>query len=235
MGEVQERVREQLFAMQDTGYRDFHSRLIPNVAPERIIGVRTPELRRFAKAFGKTEDAAEFLKALPHHYYDENNLHAFLIEGIRDYDTCVGQLERFLPYVDNWATCDLMSPKVLGRHKEKLYGQICLWLRSKDTYTVRFALGLLMRYYLDEDFKPEYLELASGVRCGEYYIDMMTAWYFATALAKRYEETLPYLTQRRLPVWVHNKAIQKAVESSRITAEQKRFLRTLRIREKQEG
>ena len=231
MSSVEMEVRQALLAMQDLGYREFHSRLIPGVDPEKIIGVRTPALRKYAKEFGKTENAAEFLNTLPHASYEENNLHGFLIEGMKDYDTCVAYLDAFLPWVDNWATCDMISPGIFKKNREKLVGKIREWIVSGHTYTIRFGIGMLMSLYLDEDFAPEYPELVASVISGEYYVNMMIAWYFATALAKQYEAVLPYLLERRQCVWVHNKTIQKAVESNRISKDIKQYLRTLRIRE----
>lgn len=231
-------IRQRLWELQDSDYRDFHSKLIPNVDKNLIIGVRTPELRSYAKELlrGAKKDSAvqteinEFLAELPHRYYDENNLHAFLLEGIKDYESCLAAVNRFLPYVDNWATCDMMSPKVFARHPGELEAAVKDWLASSDTYTVRFGIGVLMRYFLDEHFDARYLEQAAQTCCEEYYINMMVAWYFATALAKQYEQTLPFLEEQRLPVWTHNKAIQKAIESRRITPEQKAYLRTLKRR-----
>ncbi len=231
MSSVEMEVRQALLAMQDLGYREFHSRLIPGVDPEKIIGVRTPALRKYAKEFGKTENAAEFLKTLPHASYEENNLHGFLIEGMKDYDTCVAYLDAFLPWVNNWATCDMISPGIFKKNREKLVGKIREWVVSGHTYTIRFGIGMLMSLYLDEDFAPEYPELVASVTSGEYYVNMMIAWYFATALAKQYEAVLTYLLERRLCVWVHNKTIQKAVESNRISKDIKQYLRMLRIRD----
>lgn len=230
LSDVEKRVREQLFAMQDIKYREFNSKLIPTVNPETVIGVRTPELRKYAREFSKTSDAEVFFQALPHQYYEENNLHGFLIEGIKDYPSCMAALQTFLPYVDNWATCDLMKPKVFKKHLPELLEEIRKWICSDHTYTVRFGIGMLMTFYLDEGFDREYLELAAGVRSQEYYINMMTAWYFATALAKHYESVIPYMENHCLDDWTHNKTIQKAVESYRITDEQKAYLRTLKIR-----
>ncbi len=223
-----ESVQGRLFELQDPGYRDFHAKLIPTVDKDRIIGVRTPVLRKFAKEYGKSEDAGEFMKVLLHDYYEENNLHAFLIEGIRDYEECIRALDAFLPYVDNWATCDMMAPKIFKKHLAKLEPKIEEWMASEHVYTVRYGIGMLMRYYLDEEFETEYLEKVAAVESEEYYVKMMAAWYFATALAKQYEKTLPFLTEGRLEKWTHNKAVQKAVESNRITAEQKKYLRTLK-------
>lgn len=223
-------VQERLFELQDLKYRDFHSKLMPTVPKECVIGVRTPALRRFAKEFGKTEDAGEFLNELPHRYYEENNLHGFLIAGMKDYDRCIAELDRFLPYVDNWATCDLMSPKIFKKHLSELLEKIKVWIDSEHTYTVRFGIGMLMSFYLDEAFELQYPEMVAKVRSEEYYVNMMTAWYFATALAKQYEAAVPFIENRRLDKWTHNKAIQKAAESCRITDEQKAYLRTLKIK-----
>ncbi len=223
-------IQAKLFELQDPGYKEFHSKLMPTINPDVIIGVRTPALRKLAKELLKTEpDAVEaFMTELPHTYYEENNLHAFLLEGIKDYEECIKALDVFLPYVDNWATCDCMAPKVLGKHPDRLLSQISIWLSSNYTYTVRYAIGLLMRYYLDEQFITKYLEMVANVQSEEYYINMMRAWYFATALAKQYETALPWLEEKRLDVWTHNKTIQKAVESYRITKEQKVYLKTLK-------
>ncbi len=229
---VVRQVQKELFEMQDQAYREFHSKLIPNIDPEKIIGVRTPQLRSYAKQFARREEAAVFLQQLPHEYYEENNLHAFLIEQIKDYDTCVAEWNRFLPYVDNWATCDMPSPKVFKKHLPELIPQIRQWMDSEETYTVRFGIGMLMRFYLEpETFSPEYPGWVAEVRSDEYYVNMMVAWYFATALAKQWEAVIPYIEERRLTQWCHNKSIQKAVESNRITPEQKDYLRGLRRKE----
>lgn len=219
---------KQLFTLQDIGYRDFHSRLIPNIDKAQIIGIRMPILRKFAKNFSKTEEAKRFLHELPHQYYEENNLHMMLITGIRDYETCLAEIERFLPYIDNWATCDFPEPKCFTKHKKDLLPHIRQWIASGKTYTVRYGIGLLMRMYLDEDFTPEYPAMAAEVASEEYYVNMMIAWYFATALAKQWDSVISYLEERRLSPWVHKKTIQKAIESYRITQEQKNYLRTLR-------
>ena len=216
--------------MQDMTYQAFQSKLMPTISPETIIGVRTPLLRKLAKELSGTHQAEAFMRSLPHEYYEENNLHAFLIEKIRDYDTALKETERFLPYIDNWATCDCFCPKVFAKHKEELITHIRLWLESDKLYTVRYAMGMLMRYYLDEDFQPEYLAWAAAVHSEEYYLNMMRAWLFATALAKQPDDALPWLTERRLDAWTHNKTIQKAVESYRIPLEMKQLLRKLRVR-----
>ncbi len=227
---LRDEIQNMLFGLQDERYRNFQSKLIPTVDPETVIGIRTPELRRLAKQLGKEECISEFLNDLPHRYFDENQLHAFLVSDIKDFPKGMAEVNRFLPYVDNWATCDQMSPKVFKKHHPELLGYIKEWLNSNHTYTVRFALGMLMQHFLDENFDPAYLEMAASIRSDAYYINMMTAWYFATALAKQYEAALPYLEKARLDKWTHNKTIQKAVESYRITDEQKTYLKELRKR-----
>lgn len=221
-------ITEKLFALQDLEYKKFHSKLMPTINSDVIIGVRTPDLRKLTKELKGTSEAEQFLTELPHHYYEENNLHGFLLETIKDFDACITALNAFLPYMDNWATCDMMAPKVLKKDLPKLYEWVKLWIASGETYTIRFGVNMLMKYYLDEAFLPDYPELVASIRSEEYYIKMVVAWYFATALAKQYEAVLPYLLEHRLDVWTHNKTIQKAVESYRITPEQKAFLKTLK-------
>lgn len=221
-------LQKRLFELQDTKYRDFHSKLIPDIEKERIIGIRTPVLRRFAKEFGKTAEAADFLEEMPHDYYEENNLHIMLLTQVQDFGKCLEQIEKFLPYIDNWATCDLPLPKCFAKHKEELLEHIRSWIASGETYTIRYGMGVLMRLYLDEDFRPEYPEWVTGVSSEEYYVNMMIAWYLATALVKQWDTVIPYLEERRLSPWVHRKTIQKAVESYRITPEQKGYLKGLR-------
>jgi len=230
MSNTEEEIQRRLLELQDLKYKEFSSKLIPTVNPDAIIGVRAPDLRKFAKDYSKTPEALEFLKILPHTYFEENNLHGFLIETIKDYDAAVTAVDMFLPYIDNWATCDLMSPKVFKKHLPELYEKIRVWLKSDKTYTVRFGIGMLMSFYLDEHFKSEMLDLIAGVRSEEYYINMMIAWYFATVLAKQYDAALPYIQNQRLDKWTHNKAIQKAIESYRISDESKSYLRTLKIK-----
>ncbi len=222
-------IQKQLFALKDEGYKDFNSKLIPNVADDKIIGIRTPILRKFAKELDE-KAAEEFMANLPHEYLEENHLHAFLIEQIKDYDECISALNEFLPYVDNWATCDMLRPKVLGKHLPQLLEQIKIWLDSGNTYTIRFALEMLMLYFLESEFKPEYLSLAAAVKSDEYYINMMVAWYFATALAKQYESTVKLIESKTLDTWVHNKTIQKAIESYRIDNAKKEYLKTQKVR-----
>lgn len=227
MEPVQE-IRDRLFALQDPEYRLFQSKLMPTVDPARVIGVRIPDLRKLSRELAGTEQAAAFVRQLPHDYYEENNLHGFLIASLRDYGETVAALESFLPHVDNWATCDLLHPRAFDKRPEALPDQLFRWLQSDRTYTVRFAMGMLMSLYLDEAFRPEYADWVAGVKSEEYYVNMMAAWYFATALAKRWDDVFPYLTDHRLPVWTHNKAIQKAIESRRISPEQKQILRSLK-------
>ena len=226
--EIVQVLREKLFELEDKDYAEFQRKLIPNVAPETIIGVRTPELRKLAKEAAKLPGIEEYMKVLPHDYFEEYNLHGFLIEGIKDYDRCVEELNAFLPFVDNWDTCDLVSPKVFKKHLPELLGQLQIWMASKRPYTIRFGMEALMRHFLDDYFRPEYLGLAAAIRSEEYYVNMMTAWFFATALAKHYEATIPYIEEQRLDEWTHNKAIQKAIESYRVSDEQKAYLRTLK-------
>lgn len=226
---VQE-IREHLFALQDTKYRDFQAKLIPTVTADSVIGVRTPELRKYAAELLKQGAYDEFLKDLPHRYFDENQLQAFVISGMKDYDRCMEELCRFLPYVDNWATCDQMSPKIFKKHRTELLKKIREWIAGEETYTIRFGIGMLMEHFLEDDFDPQYPELVAQLRSEEYYVNMMIAWYFATALAKQYDAVLPFIEEKRLDPWTHNKAIQKAAESYRITPQQKEYLKGLKIK-----
>ncbi len=221
-------IQNTLFSMQDTAYRNFQSKLIPNIPAESVIGVRTPELRRLAKDLVKNNTAKKFLAALPHQYFEENQLHAFVISEMKDYDDVIEALERFLPYIDNWATCDQLRPKVFRKHTDRLLPEIQKWLKSGETYTIRFAVGMLMCHYLDAHFQPDYPEWVAAIRSEEYYINMMIAWYFATALAKQYDAVIPYIEEGRLDPWVHNKTIQKARESYRVTDAHKAYLHTLK-------
>ena len=223
-------VQTRLFKLQDLKYRDFHAKLMPTVNKEKIIGVRTPALRVFAKKYGKTDEAKEYLQILPHQYYEENNLHGLLIEQIKDYDTCLEELERFLPYIDNWATCDMLAVKVVKNHLDTFIDEVYRWMESDHAYTIRFGISMLMRYYLEDAFQMEYPEKVAQIRSEEYYVNMMRAWYFATALAKQYDKILPFIEKQKLDVWTHNKTIQKAIESYRITPEQKEYLRGLKIK-----
>ena len=222
------KLQKQLFELQDLKYRDFHSKLMPETDKETVIGIRTPVLRKFAKEFAGTSEAEAFLRQLPHRYYEENNLHMMLITGIKDYEKCMEEIQRFLPCIDNWATCDYPAPKCFARHKDQVLEEAKRWISSGETYVIRYGIGMLMRLFLDEDFSSEYLEMAAAVQSQEYYVNMMIAWYFATALAKQWDATVPYIEHHKLPDWVHRKTIQKAVESYRITPEQKEYRKGFR-------
>ena len=218
-------LHKELFALQDKEYRDFTAKLTPSIDKEKIIGVRVPVLRKFAKEFYKNKCAAEeFLSALPHHYYEENLLHGFLVEQIKDFQSAVEYTEAFLPFVDNWAVCDTFSPKIFQKYPKETYEYIQKWIKSDKTYTIRYAVGLLLSNYLDEHFQKEMLQLVSEVKSEEYYVNMMLAWYFATALAKQYETAMPLIEAQTLPPFVQNKTIQKARESRRISTETKEYL-----------
>lgn len=225
----QEAIVKQLFLLQDKKYAAMQVKIIPTVEADRIIGVRTPELRALAKELYKGANAGSFLTCLPHRYFDEDQLHAFIVSQEKEFDKCVSEVEAFLPFIDNWATCDQLSPKAFKKEPEKLLPYIRAWLKSDKTYTVRFAVGMLMQHFLDKNFRLEYADRVAELRSEEYYVNMMIAWYFATALAKQYDAILPYLKEKRLDAWTHNKAIQKSVESYRITSEQKAYLKTLKV------
>ena len=226
-------IQKALFAKQDLKYKEFQSKLIPTIDADTVIGVRTPDLRAIAKDFAKHPEVEKFLTKLPHKYYDENQVHAFILSLMKDYDDCVAHVDAFLPYVDNWATCDQMRPKVFAKaaNREMLLKDTRRWIEAPVTkvYTVRFGIETLMSFFLDENFDPKYLKWVSKIRSEEYYLNMMVAWFFATALAKQYEATLPYVEKRVLDAWTHNKTIQKAIESYRITDEQKSYLKTLKL------
>ena len=221
-------IYKELVSLQDKGYRDMQITIIPTVDADSIIGVRTPALRTLAKELSKREDIGQFLDSLPHKYFEENQLHAFILSGMKDAARAFELIDKFLPYVDNWATCDQMSPKVFKKHKDLLLEYTDKWIGSDHPYVKRFGIGMLMEHFLDEDFKTSYLTKVSKIRSDEYYVNMMIAWYFATALAKQYDATLPYIEKNKLDIWTHNKSIQKAVESYRITPEQKEYLKTLK-------
>jgi hypothetical protein len=221
-------IEKELFKLQDKKYREIQVKTITNIDPDTIIGVRSPELRKMAKELYKSNNYEEFLNDLPHKYFDENQLHAFILGEIKDYDECLGYVKKFLPYVDNWATCDQSTPKSFLKNTDKLIGEIKKWIKSKESYTIRFGIGMLMRSYLDDNFKEEYLEMVSKIKSDEYYVNMMIAWYFATALAKQYDSAIKYIENNKLDIWVHNKTIQKAVESYRVTDEHKDYLRSLK-------
>ena len=222
-------ITEHLFEIADEKYADFSAKLTPGIERSRFIGVRVPKLRALAKELIKADDTG-FIKELPHNYYDENILHSLMISLVKDFDKAVALTEEFLPYIDNWAVCDLLSPNCFAKNKDRLLVKIREWISSEHVYTVRFAIGMLMSHFLDKDFKKEYLEIPAAIRSDEYYINMMLAWFYATALAKQWDESIVYIEEKRLSLWVHNKTIQKAVESRRISEEEKNYLRSLRIR-----
>ena len=220
-------MKEELFKLQDKKYQEMQFKIIPNIDNSTIIGVRTPEIKKLAKEVLKG-DYKSFLEELPHTYFDENQLHAFIISEIKDFNECINYINKFLPYVDNWATCDQLSPKVFKKNTNKLIDEIKVWIKSKETYTIRFGVGCLMQYYLNDEFKEEYLELVSKIKSNEYYVNMMIAWYFATALAKQYDSAIKYIENHKLDKWVHKKSIQKAIESFRVSDAHKEYLKTLR-------
>lgn len=226
-----EQIVKELYELQDKEYQAFHAKLIPNIDSECVIGVRTPALRKYAKELAGRPEAAEFLKELPHKYYEENNLHGFLLPLLyKNVPELLEQLDLFLPYVDNWATCDMMSPKVFKKDLALVYESVKKWLKSSHTYEVRFAIVTLLGFYLDEAFNPEMLQLVASVKSEEYYIKMAAAWYFSIALIKQYDTAIEYITEQRLETWTHNKAIQKAIESYRIDADRKEYLRSLKVK-----
>ena len=221
-------IKKELFKLQDKDYKEFQAKLIPNISSDSIIGVRTPDLKRLAKSMYKDNNYLSFLEDLPHTYYEENQLHGFILGMVKDFDECISLVNKFLPYIDNWATCDQTLPKSFIKNKDLLIKEIRKWIKSKKTYTIRFGVGMLMRAYLDEDFKEEYLEMVSNIKSSEYYVNMMIAWYFATALGKQYDSAIKYIENNKLDEWVHNKTIQKALESYRISDEIKTYLRNLK-------
>lgn len=229
MTDAETQVRNRLFDLQDMQYRDFHSALMPTVDKEKIIGVRVPDLRKLSKELMKDGTGLEFIKILPHKYYEEDNIHAFIIEQIKDFEICLNETERFLPFIDNWATCDMFSPKVFSKHRDVIYGKSIEWINSDKTYTIRYGIGMLMRYFLDENFNDEILKIVSGIKSEDYYVNMMIAWFFATALAKQYDSAVNYIENQALSLWVHNKTIQKAVESNRISKKTKDYLKTKKL------
>ena len=225
---TEQEIRAAILALRDESYRDFVSKLIPSVAPERIAGVRVPSLRTLAKRIAAEPDTEAFLAALPHELLEENHLHAFLLSLEKNYDSCLRGVEAFLPYIDNWATCDSLSPRVFRKHREALDGAVRRWLCSPHPFAVRFGIKMRMEHWLDADFSPAHPDEIASIRSEEYYVNMMIAWYFATALAKQYDAALPILEQRKLDRWTHNKTIQKAIESFRIPEAHKAYLGTLR-------
>lgn len=224
-----EDIRNRLMDLKDEEYKAFNSKLIPNVDESLVIGVRVPALRKLEKEL-RTEELGDWLSDLPHKYLEENTLHGIVISNMKSQEECLLRLEEFLPYIDNWASCDIMNPKVLAKDKERFLACIKSWIKSEHLYTSRFGMEMLMSYFLDDDFKVEYLELPASVKSEEYYLNMMIAWFFATALAKQWDSAIVYLENNRLSKWTHNKTIQKAIESYRISPEQKEYLRGLKIK-----
>lgn len=221
-------VKERLFGLADAKYAEFQAKLTPTIDRKTFIGVRVPEVRKLAKEIYRSGQYEEFLQELPHEYYDENMLHGLILSEFKDYDACVAGVDRFLPFVDNWAVCDIMSPKCFKRNKDRLISKIVGWSAGDTTYTSRFGMEMLMTHFLDADFRPEYLEIPARVRLEDYYARMMVAWFFATALTKQWDAAIAYIEENRLEPWTHNKTIQKAIESYRIPEEQKAYLRTLK-------
>ena len=226
--EIRKIVKNDLFMLQDRKYKDFQAKLIPNISPDTIIGVRTPALRKYAKDFAKKSESVVFMDTLPYEYLEEYAIHGFIVEQLKDFDEVIRRLDALLPYIDNWANCDQITPKVFKKNTEKLLPHVMRWIASDFVYMKRFGIRMLMCFYLDDKFDVTYLDTISAIRSDEYYIKMMVAWYFATALAKQFDAVLPYITERKLDVWTHNKAIQKSIESYRITTEQKELLRNLK-------
>lgn len=223
-------IKARLLSMQDTKYRDFSLSLIPNISCESVIGVRIPQLRALSAELVKSGEYTDFIKDLPHNYFEEYHLHSFVISQMKDFDSCIAELEKFLPHVDNWSVCDSLRPKCFAKNRHKLLPNIEQWLKSEHTYTKRFAIEMLMVHYLDEDFSPQYLKSVAELETDEYYLKMMIAWYFATALAKQCNCALPYISERKIKDrWIHNKIIQKACESYRIDAETKTKLKKMKI------
>ncbi len=222
------KLTEELLKLGDSKYKEFNSKLVPNIDKDRIIGVKNPKVKQLIKS--NKEDIDEFLNELPHYYNEENVLHGYLLSSIKDYDETISELNRFLPYIDNWSVCDIIKPKSFKKNRDKLINQIKIWIKSDHTYTVRFGLLMLMTHYLDEDFKKEYLLLPLTIHTDEYYINMMIAWYYATALAKQYDNTIKIIENKKLDSWIHNKTIQKAKESFRVSDKQKEYLNTLKIK-----
>lgn len=228
MTDAEKIVRKKLFELQDPEYKAFHAKLMPTVDESKIIGVRVPNLRKLSSELWKDGTGMEFIKNLSHTYYEENNIHAFCIEKIKDFDTALNETDKFLPYIDNWATCDMFSPKIFAKHTDIVYEKCLSWIATGKTYTVRYGVGMLMRYFLDERFNDKVLSIVSGIKSDEYYVNMMISWFFATALAKQYDASLKCMEDKKLDTWVHNKAIQKAIESNRISPEKKEYLKKLR-------
>lgn len=230
MKKIEKEIIDKLIGLSDEKYKEFQSKLMPTVNKDEILGVRVPILRSLAKEYKNNPEINKYISILPHKYYDEYNLHGFIISENKDFNSCISEVNDFLPYVNNWATCDTCSPKIFKKHKKELLPHIKAWIKSDATYTIRFGVEMLMSHFLDEDFNSKYLDLVAKIKSDEYYVNMMCAWFFATALAKQYDETIPYIEKRKLSTWVHNKTIQKAIESYRISDKQKEYLRSLKIK-----
>ena len=221
-------ILKSLYALQDTVYRDFNSKLIPNVSLDNFIGVRTPVLRKMAKDMLKSGVYKDFILSLPHQYFEENQLHAFILSNLKDYDITVKEVDKFLPYVDNWATCDQMSPCAFRKNQDALLKYVVKWIKSKNAFAVRFGVLCLMRYFLDDNFDARYINMVANIKSKEYYVNMMRSWYFATAVAKQFDTVLPYFQKGKIDEWTRLRAIQKAIESYRVSDEHKEQLRALR-------
>lgn len=230
MTEISKEIQNQLFLYKDEKFKDFQVKLTPTICPERVIGVRTPLLRSYAKKLAKRENIEDYLNDLPHKYFEENNLHGFIVSELKDYDKTVNYVDEILPYVDNWATCDLLSPKVFKKNKDKLKFDIDRWISSSEPFTIRFGIEMAMSHFLDDDFDISFFDKISKLRSDEYYVNMMIAWFFATALAKQWDYAIPYIENNKLDKWCHNKTIQKAIESYRIDDKDKNYLRSLKIK-----
>ncbi len=219
-----------LFEYEDKKYADFGAKLIPNLPRESFIGIRSPEYKNIVKRIKDDPVIPEFLASLPHTYHEENCLHVALINKMKDFDQCLAELEKFMPYINNWAVNDGLNPACFKKHRPELIAYVQKWISSEATYTRRCGMKILMANYLDQDFKPQYLDLPADLRSTEYYVNMMTAWLFAEALVKQWDSAIKFIEGHRLDAWTHNKAIQKACESFRVSDEKKEYLRSLKIR-----
>lgn len=226
---AKEKIKAFLQEYKNQRLKEFNAKLIPNINADCVLGISLPTLRKFAKELYSTCDCTPFLQDLPHQFHEENHLHAFLIEQIKDYGECIRLTQEFLPFVDNWAVCDCFKPPVFKKNKQKLLVEIIKWLTSAHAYTIRYGVCMLLTHFLDGDFTPDLLECVAKIKSQDYYVQMVIAWYFATALAKQYGYAIKYLQEKRLCSWVHNKTIRKAIESFRITKEQKQYLKTLKV------
>lgn len=225
-----DKIEQKIISYQDLEYREFQAKLTPSISKDSLIGVRNPDVKKIAKEIIKNGEDDLFINSLPHRYYEENNLHSYIISECKDYDKTIKLLDEFLPYVDNWATCDIIVPKVFKKNLDKLFKEINRWIKSDKTYSIRFGIKMLMSFYLDESFKKEYLNIPLEIKSDEYYVNMMIAWYYSTALVKQYEDTIKIIENKKLDKWIHNKSIQKAIESFRISEDKKEYLRNLKIK-----